>query len=424
MIPPTFSTRKPILLLTYGSRGDVEPFVALGLGLQGLGHPVRLLAPAKFEGFALELGLQFYALPGDPDELARDFTDQAGLSGPKMIASMIRHILPIAEEAYRIVLEQSHTAAMVIHSFLMTDAGHTVAHLHGIPDVSAQLFPVFLPTRHIPPVALPDLALGGAYRWVMHWLNTAIFRYGGRILFRKVQKSAPDLPDVASWPFDSRHTNPTPILFAYSRYMLPKPPDWPDYAHVTGNWNLPLPENWSPPAGLVSFLESGEAPVYFGVGSMRSQRLSRVFAVATQAIQSCGLRGVLSAPVEALPHDLDASRFFVVKNIPHDWLFPRMRFTIHHGGAGTSGAAVRSGVPNFAVPFSADQAFWAKRLHKLSLGPLAPSAGKLTADSLANAIQDALDNPVYRQNASRLGEQVRSEDGVERAIEEINKYLV
>jgi sterol 3beta-glucosyltransferase len=150
---------------------------------------------------------------------------------------------------------------------------------------------------------------------------------------------------------------------------------------------------------------------------MLSRRLPALLEAAIQAIQSCGQRAILSAPREAFSGDLDPARFFQVEGIPHEWLFPRMRYIIHHGGAGTTGAAIRAGVPSTAAPFSADQGFWARRIHRLGLGPAAPTAHKLTSKKLVFIIQEALSNPSYSLAAQALGEQARGEGGVGRAIQ-------
>ena len=261
------SHSRTIALLTYGTRGDVEPFIALGEGLRRAGYRVRLLAPGAYAPLAQERQIEFIPLPGDPAELSLAFSDRAGQSWWRMIRSMLQHILPIALQVFRLIEQETRDADLLVHSFLFTDGAHTLAHTRGLPDISAQLFPVFLPTAAFAPVALPDLPLGGAYRRGAHALNTIAFRYGGRLAYRLVRRSAPELPELAPWPFSQHAGGPTPLLLAWSRHVLPAPLDWPEHAHVTGYWNsIPL-DGWSPPAALERFLEAGPPPVYFGVGS-------------------------------------------------------------------------------------------------------------------------------------------------------------
>jgi sterol 3beta-glucosyltransferase len=417
------SNKSRITILTYGSRGDVEPFVALGVGLRSAGHTVRLAAPAPFAALAGSYELDFAPIQGNPDELAQAFADRAGLSWPRMVVSMAQHVLPLAREAFRSLENAARDADLIVHSFLMTDAGHTLARSRDVPDISAQFFPIFLPTSAFPAVALPDLPLGGVYRRGTHTLNTAMFRYGARILYRMVRRSTPELPALAPWPFPNKGEGTTPILFAYSPHVLPHPPDWPPYAHVTGYWQLPPQPDWVPPDELARFLESGPPPIYFGPGSMRTEKLQDLLRIAVESARACGQRVLLGVSDDMLAEDLLGVDVFAAAGVPHAWLFPRMCFILHHGGAGTTGAAAAAGVPSTATPFSADQAFWARRIHHLGLGPAAPPARRLKGDRLEAIINEALTNPDYQRNATILGEHIRREDGVSHAVEIIHERL-
>jgi sterol 3beta-glucosyltransferase len=410
--------RKQFALLTYGSRGDVEPFVALGVGLRQRGHGVRLAAPRPFSRLALDHGLEFVPIESDPDQLTLALTDRAGSSWPRMIGRMIQHVLPLAASAFRSAMEAARGADMIVHSFMMTDAGHTLATRARIPEVSAQLFPVFLTTADFPGVAAPDLPLGPMYRRATHGLNTAVFKYGGRILYRRVRAADPDLPPIAPWPFDRSSGKMPPILFGYSSHVLPRPRDWPPRAIVTGYWTLPATGDWKPPGDLARFLDDGPPPVFFGVGSMRTRRMEELAAIAVEAILATGQRGVLSVPPGSAG-DPPADRFQVVESIPHAWLLPRMRMVIHHGGAGTTGAALRAGVPSAAVPFTADQAFWGRIIRRRGVGPAPTPARRLTVDRLAGMIDTAVNDQSMQQRAAALGSRLQEEDGVARAVEVI-----
>lgn len=412
-----------IAILTYGSRGDVEPFVALGAGLGRTGHAVRMAAPEPFAPLAEAHGLAFEPIEGNPDELAQAFADGAGLSWPRMVASMAQHVRPLALAALRTVERAVRDADLIVHSFLMTDAGHTLARIRGVPDISAQFFPIFLPTTAFPAVALPDLPLGGLYRWGTHALNTAMFRYGARLLYRRLRASNPDLPDLAPWPFRGPVEARSPILFAYSPHVLPRPPEWPPFAHVTGYWQLPPRAGWAPPEALLRFLESGPPPVYFGPGSMRTERLLSLLRAVVAAARVSGQRVFLGVSPELLEGELTGPDVLAAEGVPHAWLFPRMGYILHHGGAGTTGAAAAAGIPNTAIPFSADQSFWARQLLRLGVGPAAPPARRLTRGCLEAILKEALANPAYRHRADALGKNIRQEDGVACAVRVIQERL-
>lgn len=417
------ASRGRVAILTYGSRGDVEPFVALGHELRLAGHPVRIAAPGAFRSFVEGWGLEFVPIPGDPDELGHAFAERAGLSLPRMVASMIRHVLPIAGAALRSVQEAAGGADLIVHSFLMTDAGRTLARQQGVPDVSAQFFPIFVPTATFPAVAAPDLPFGGLYRRSTHVLNTAIFRYGGRLLYRRLRSTSPGLPELARWPFSGPASERPPILFAYSPSLLPPPPDWPPNATVTGYWRLPLPPAWSPPESLDRFLKSGPPPVYFGPGSMRSEAIHRLVPMLIDAAASCGLRVVVGGSAEAIGRDFASDQVIRVEGIPHQWLFPRMRYILHHGGAGTTGSAAAAGIPSSAIAFSADQAFWARRIARLGLGPGAPPAKTVTHADLGRLLEAVLKDSSYEQRARVMGEAIRKENGAGAALAVIEACL-
>lgn len=419
---PTENRR--IVILTYGSRGDVEPFVALGEGLTTAGYAVRVVAPAPFAAFVATHNLEFVPIEGDPDQLARMFADRAGSSWPRMIAGMIRHVLPLASAAFRILNQATQDADLIIHTFLMTDAGHTLARLRSVPDISAQFFPVFLSTSAFPGVALPDLPLGGVYRRATHALNTSMFRFGARLLSRMLRSKTPDLPRLAPWMVADATGPQTQILFAYSPHVLPRPAEWPTFAHVTGYWQLGPPPGWDPPDALNRFLEAGSPPVYFGPGSMQTEKIPVLLRTVVAAVRACGQRAVLGVPARWITEEWDGADVISAEGIPHTWLFPRMRYILHHGGAGTTGAAAASGVPNTALPFSADQAFWAQRIRRLGIGPPAPSIREIHPAQLEALIAEAISNPAYRDRAHRLGEQIRSEDGIGAAIRVIESRLM
>jgi sterol 3beta-glucosyltransferase len=412
-----------IAILTYGSRGDVEPFIALGVGLQDAGHAVRLAAPAPFAALIKANGLGFEPIEGSPGELTQAFADRAGLSWPLMIIRMMQHVQPLAQAAFRAVERAAHDADLIVHSFLMTDAGHTLARAKRVPDISAQFFPFFLPTSAFPAVGLPDLPLGPVYRRATHGLNSAIFRYGSRLLYRIMRASGADLPDLAPWPFDDPDGETAPILLAYRPHILPRPAEWPSWAHVTGYWQLQSHNNWAPPESVVRFLESGPSPIYFGPGSVRTENLRRLLRTVVDSSRAAGQRVFLGVSPAGLDPDLLDKNVFAATDIPHSWLFPRMRYILHHGGAGTAGAAATAGVPSTAIPFSADQAFWARQIHRLGLGPAAPPARRLTADRLTAILHDALANPAYARRARLLGEKLGQEDGVASAMRVIHAQL-
>jgi sterol 3beta-glucosyltransferase len=156
---------------------------------------------------------------------------------------------------------------------------------------------------------------------------------------------------------------------------------------------------------------------------MRTEKPGRLLHTVVSSVRAHGQRIVLGISPQALDVDLAGADVFAAEGIPHDWLFPRMRYILHHGGAGTTGAAATAGVPSTAIPFSADQAFWARQIHRLGVGPAAPPARHLTRNRLEAILQEALANPAYELSARLLGEQLRQENGVASALQVIHAQL-
>jgi sterol 3beta-glucosyltransferase len=418
MSPP-----KQICLLTYGTRGDVQPFIALGRGLSRAGYSVRLVAPARDARLAEGHGLSFAGLPGDPDQLARMLAAQAGLSLVRQVRRMSDFVLPIAVEVLHAAqLACSHSHA-IVHSFLMTDAGHLIAAQIGIPDVSAQFFPVFSTTSSFPGVTFPDLPLGPAYRRLTHRLTTAVFRYGGRLLYAWLRRTHPDLPPLASWPFGAGAERPAPILYAFSPHVVPRPCDWPETSVITGYWFLDEPSSFRPSPGLEGFLAAGEPPVYVSFGSMQIGGGQDRLRLCLEALEILGLRGVISLGHRHSAIDLSPRHFATGDDLPHAWLFPRLGAVVHHGGAGTTGAALRAGVPQLILPVSADQGFWGRRVEQLGVGPRPILQRQLGAGRLQGALRLATQDAGMQANARALGDAIRCEDGVGSAVAFLRGYL-
>jgi UDP:flavonoid glycosyltransferase YjiC (YdhE family) len=224
-------------------------------------------------------------------------------------------------------------------------------------------------------------------------------------------------PASLAGPFEQLYEEQTPSLYAFSPLVAPPPRDWPDWIRVTGYWFLEPPEDWQPQPELLDFLDAGPPPVYIGFGSMTNRKPTESAELALEALKKSGQRGILlrgwgGLTKEDLPKDV-----FVLDAIPHLWLFPRMAAVIHHGGAGTTGVGLRSGVPSVVVPHFADQPFWGERVHTLGVGPRPIPRWRLTASGLAKAIRRAVEDGEMHSRAALLGEQLRAEQGVQRAVE-------
>lgn len=419
---PAASHPMRVTLLTYGSRGDVEPFLALALGLKQAGHRVRLAAPARMQEFVESFEIDFAPLPGEPAELSKSL-NQAGSSLIGMVRAMMEYVLPVAADVFAQARQASLDADLLVHSFLFTAGGHTLARALGIPDISAQLFPMFAPTSTFPHLAFPNLPLGGTYNRITHHLSSWIFRKGSEMGYRQLRKRSNDLPERLHWPFRETPARArTPLFIAHSAVILPAQPGWGNHVHVTGYWFLPAQESYQPPQALLNFLEAGAPPLCITFGSMIHTATASIYALVLEALKRTEQRGlILTGWGEWAGKELP-EHVFVMEAAPHDWLFPQTSAVLHHGGAGTTAAGLKAGVPNIILPFAADQPFWAHRVAALGAGPRPLSIQGLNASQLANAISQAIRDVEMRQNAVRIGEIIQAEDGVRTAVKLAEKH--
>lgn len=414
--------RKIVALLTYGTRGDVEPFVALAAGLRAAGYEPRLAGPEGFASLAVDRGIAFQPLPGDLPALVRSMVTEAGTNWPRMVVALSRFIAPLAAQAYRILIEWASDADLVVSSFLMTRAGYEIGGRKGRPCVSAQFFPVFAPTAAFPAPVFPDWSLGGGYRRLTHKLVTQVFRRGGDLLYRRARREDPSLPPLSEWPFDAVGPSRPPILFAFSPHVIPPPREWRGLARVTGYWPLAAAPDWSPPIELERFLDHGDPPVYVGLGSGGSARAGAWASAAREALERVGVRGLLDVGEAGVPIDPLPPSILVVRSLPHAWLFPRVAAVVHHGGAGTTGAGLTAGKPTLILPTASDQPFWGRRVHQLGVGPAPIPLRRLSVPRLAQALE-SLGERDMRSAAARLGERIRTDDGVGEAVRIIAEML-
>jgi sterol 3beta-glucosyltransferase len=413
-----------ITILAYGSRGDIQPFLALAVGLQKAGHVPCLAAPHRFAEFVEQYNICFAPLPGDPEELSARFND-AGQNPIRTIRAISDYVFEIAPQVSQAAFDACAGADLIIHGFLFTAGGHTIACQLGIPDISIQTFPMFAPTKAFPNVSMSVLP-SGWLSYASHWLFDRVFRYGGGSGYRRIWRLDPDipLPRKLSWPFPPAPDRPrTPLLFAFSSSVIPPPREWQDqpHIHLPGYFFLEE-EAYDPPELLVDFLASGEPPVCVTFGSMVNRKMETIRAVLLEALRLTRRRAIiLTGWGDWGLSTATAADVLTLDSIPHAWLFPRCKLVIHHGGAGTTAAALRSGIPSMAIPLAGDQPFWAQRVDHLGVGPHSIALKELSVRRLADALLEA-DSPTYMAGARTLGQALHAEDGVGAAIRLVERY--
>lgn len=409
-----------ITILTYGSRGDAQPFLPLSLALMEKGHYVKLAAPFRFQDLIEEYGINFVSLAGDPEDLSRRLND-AGHNFIKMMRELTDHAIEIGTDILRQIEDASSDTDLIIHTFTHAVGAHTRAREKNIPDIHIQTFPMFTATGDCPNITFPDLRLRALNRFT-HQISKKITWRTSRIGFEQVRRRVGLPKRILYWPFDDNPPHPrTPILCAWSPIVLPASSDWSPYVHVTGYYFFPHNNSYLPPAELDSFLQAGKPPVCITTfGSMINRDAERIDQIVRASLKRTGNRGVILAGWSRVPNH-SSDDLFYLEAIPHDWLLPRCKMIIHHGGAGTTSAGLRAGIPNIVVPFTAYQPFWGRRVQAIGAGPKPIPVKKLTVEKLTWAIAE-VENDVLRKCAQAVGRRIRSEDGVRQAIELIEAY--
>ncbi len=400
-----------ITLIAFGTRGDVQPCIALARGLRAAGHTVRIAAPQNFRNWVESQGVAFAAIGVDVEAMMRSPEGVRWVEGGRVreIQNMRALFHPVAQAAAQNMLSACEGAELIVGGLTADWAGIAIAEKLGATYVSALL----QPARQTRSGAASMMTLFPQRDSIVNWITNAV---SGRALFSvfgddlREFRARIGLPPVTAAAYQQR-LNAATTLHAFSQHVVPKPADYPPHWHITGFWFLDEPD-WQPPADLAQFLASGAAPVYVGFGSATDGAAQRTTELILQAQRATGQRLVLYGGWAGLNAVSPIANVHLLRGAPHSWLFPRMRAIVHHGGAGTTAAAVRSGVPQIVVPHSADQPYWARCMHAVGVAARPLPKQRLTAQALAAALSALVNDRATQSRAAALGERVRAEDGV------------
>lgn len=410
-----------ITILTFGSRGDVQPFLPLSLGLMSRGHKVILAAPARFKSLVEEHGINFFPLAGDPEELSRRL-NEAGYNFFKLIKELMSHAVDIGAEMMRQTEDACRDADLIIHTFAHAVGAHTLAREKNIPDIHIQTFPMFTPTGDYPNISLPNLGNRFLNR-LTHTASLKITELTSSLGFDQVRRRA-GLPKRKLYsPFkDSPPHLQTPILCAWSPSLIPPSSDWSPRVHVTGYYFFPYNGSYEPPNELKMFLESGKPPVCISFGSMVNKNVEKIDEIIRESLKQTDNRGIILSGWGSMKRE-STNDLLYIESAPHDWLLPKCKMIVHHGGAGTTSSALHAGIPQVVVPFIADQPFWGSRVHAVGAAPKPIRINHLSVEKMVSAIAEA-ESKVILEHAQVIGQEIRSEDGVMNAVKLIETYTI
>ena len=421
-----------IFIVTAGSRGDVQPYVSLGKGLKTAGHTVTVCTCSSFEPFIREHGLEYGYMNDDFIKLVDSEAGRDAMEGGSNMLGLVKAMITLMKDAKRLNREMCKDAwkaaqaadpdLLIFHPKAL--AGAHIAEKLGIPAVLALPVPVIVPTEEFVAVGFPNLKLGNWF----NKLSYSVVAKGYHQYDDVINEFRQDILGLGKYPksttpIQMADGSPIPVLHGHSRYVWPRPHDWPETAYVTGYWFLDQEEDWQPPEELTDFLEAGGAPVYVGFGSMAGRNPERMAGIVIEALQKAQVRGIIATGWGGLDAGDLPDTIFKIDKAPHSWLFPRVSAVVHHGGAGTTAAGLRAGCPTVVCPFIIDQPLWGARVHALGVGSQPIPQKKLTAENLSAAIREVTTDPSIRDQANALGEKIRGEDGIANAIEILERVV-
>ena len=405
-----------ICILSVGTRGDVQPYIALGKGLQAAGHQVQLATLSMFEPLVRGYGLDFALIKESP----LSFLDRVIASGGNVVQRLLETRRIITAMMERLLEDAWHAvqdADVIITSNLLIYPGSSLSEHLGIPSIGTLLVP-YLRTR-----VFPNPALFSGRRELCGRGNLLTYDLFNEVLWQLYrgsmnrQRQRFGLSPLPRWGMARQMLREhSPFLCAYSPLVVPRPTDWGDSIHVTGYWLLDAPVTWQPPEALQTFLDAGPPPVYIGLGSMKTHDPAATTELMVQALAQSGQRGILLTGSLGISQAEMSDEVFTLAEAPHDWLFPRMAAVVHHGGAGTTAAGLRAGVPTIITPIYGDQFFWGQRVAALGVGPPPIPQKHLTPERLAAALRLATSDQAMQERARAVGHTLKEEDGVAQAV--------
>ena len=401
-----------ILIPTIGSRGDVQPFIALAQGLARAGHAVTLATHPAMQSLAQSHGVAFRPIGPDLD-LARTFAAirQNSRSAVAGLVRAMRFSLDMLEQCHGDVLALCREADLAVIS-AQSAAGKNEADLLGLPYLSATLMPWAIPWED------PQRPLWRRMAYGLIDGFAALLTTGPLNRIRKRQ----GLPPVGKEGFTSLRLNLVPV----SPAVYEPNPRWEARHRMVGYWFADEPAGWQPPADLIAFLEAGEPPVLVSLGAMSvgngdGQEVAGLFL---DALQQAGVRAIVQGWETAMSTMALPPTVHAAGSLPHGWLLPRCAAIVHHGGFGTTAAGLRAGLPALVIPHMADQFYWARIVHDLGAGPPPVRRARLTAAALVLSLQELVQDDQLRERASSLGQQIRAEDGVGNAVRQIEQEFL
>lgn len=421
---------------TWGSEGDIRPFVALGHALAGRGHQVEMLyteiGDRRYDAVAAELGFTARAVASpivSPDRAieiglkvlsARDQLQQGLIISRELLE-------PVIDPMFEAAVELCRRSDLLVHHFIL-HAARAAADLAKLPTVTVQFAHLLIPSRAIRPPGMPRLGeWANRIEWGVARLALNLTLLGDVNRFR-AKVGVPPFTDLMDEAWTSHRLN----LIGSSPALIDRPADWPAWNILCGFLELPAHAHEEVSAEVEAFLANGPAPVFMGFGSLMpiagNRHLTETLEVFTEAARLAGCRAIIQSEFDSgvaanTAVGRRSDRVLFVKRTPHKLVFPRCAAVVHHAGAGTTHTTLRAGVPSVTVPHVSDQFGWSEELQRLGVALAPIGRTKLTAITLASRIKATLEHPGVKRAAMAVSARMQADNGPETAADLIERSM-
>lgn len=414
-------------IFTYGTRGDLQPYVALALGLMAKGHKVTLSATEDFKDFVEGFGVAFQPLWGNAETMMNSKEGKSILQTENSIKLMKYYFKVLHDN--RKPLRKSYFEAISKVDFI-------IANSMTLPIVSAiaekQNKKVAL-TYFMPPVVpTAEFPLGDFDFFNFSWYNKLTYKIAQAFFWKFIKQDTNEyrkelcLPELKESLVTYLDKQKILDLYCLSQSLIPQPKDWESHHKITGFINIPKQKRDThfadqTPTKLVDWLSNGEKPVYIGFGSNGVGNTEKFSKILTQILEKTNERILFCTGWSLFDHLPEHKNLFVTKYVNHETILPQCKLGVFHGGAGTLATMLRHNLPVIIVSFYTDQPTWGKIAERKKLGVHIP-VKTLSADNLISAIQEVQADEI-KNNVKTVGQQIRDENGLDNAITEIEKYF-
>jgi len=417
-------------MMTWGSDGDIRPMCALAGGLTDAGHKVTLAVISidgkNYSEMAKHLGFKIIHIDeGLPDPDHEDFIPinkilERTVNTPLQEWYMInKAFIPIINDMFAVSQKLAAENDLLINYFLCNTLP-LAAELENKKWISVYPAPCYIPSAYIPPTTFPDLG---------HTLNRvtwSVAEFFTDVLFLKsankvrVQNAAKKIKNIVRNGWMSPYFN----IIASSPAFCDRPGDWSDNVQFAGFFNLPeKTTRWDMPKDLAKFMSSGEPPVYMTFGSFNSIGTDKNIKLLADAITLSGKRAIIQAHLKKATWLPESENIYMIDSAPHTRIFPDCSLILHHGGQGTVQTSLFCGIPSLIVAHGFDQVYFARSLQKKGAGYKPLTKQFISPAKISKGIHEMTGDPAYRINAGRIGDKMRYEKGVEKAVSMIERFL-